>query len=44
MGQALETTAEILEIGSDEAKRRAIARFIIRVVKEDDSLDATASA
>jgi hypothetical protein len=42
MGQALEATAEILGIGSDEAKRRALARFIIRVAKEDSSLDATA--
>jgi hypothetical protein len=42
MGQALEATAQILGIGNDEAKRRAIARFIIRVAKEDDSLDATA--
>lgn len=42
MGQALEATAEILGIGNDEAKRRAIARFLIRVAKEDDRLDATA--
>ena len=42
MGKALEATAEILEVGSDEAKRRAIAKFIIRVAKEDDSLDAVA--
>ena len=42
MGKALEATAEILEVGSDEAKRRAIAKFIIRVAKEDGSLDAVA--
>ena len=42
MGKALEATAEILEVGSDEAKRRAIAKFIIRVAKESDSLDAVA--
>ena len=43
MGKALEATAEILEVGSDEAKRRAIAKFIIRVAKEDDSsFDAVA--
>ena len=41
MGKALEATAEI-HVGSDEAKRRAIAKSIIRVAKEDDSLDAVA--
>jgi hypothetical protein len=40
MSQALTDTVEILGIGSDEAKRRDIARFIIRLALEDDSLDA----
>ena len=41
MSQALTDTVEILGIGSDEAKRRDIARFIIRLTTlEDDSLDA----
>jgi hypothetical protein len=30
MGQALEATAEILGVGSDEARRGAIARFYPR--------------
>ena len=42
LGQALVATAEILDVGRDEAKRRAIAKFLIRLAKEDDSLDATA--
>ena len=41
MSTALEATTEILGIGSGEAKRRAVARFIIRLAQEDDSLDAT---
>ena len=41
MGQALEATAEILDVGRDEAKRRAIAKYLIRLAKED-SLDAAA--
>jgi hypothetical protein len=31
---------EILGLGSDEAKRGAVARFIIRLAREDDSLHA----
>jgi hypothetical protein len=42
MGKALEATAEILGFGDDEAKRRAIAKFLIRLAKEDESLDAAA--
>jgi hypothetical protein len=42
MSRALEATTEILEIGSDEAKRQAVAKFIIRLAREDDSLDAAA--
>jgi hypothetical protein len=42
MSRALEDTAAILGIGSDEKPRQAVARFIIRVAKEDDSLDAAA--
>jgi hypothetical protein len=40
MSKALEATTEILGIEGDEAKRRAVARFIIRLA-EDASLDAT---
>ena len=42
MSRALEATTEILGISSDEAKRRDVARFIIRLAEEDDSLDAAA--
>jgi hypothetical protein len=42
MGKALEETTEILGISSDEAKRRDVARFIIRLAQEDDTLDAVA--
>ena len=42
MSQALTDTVEILGIGSDEAKRRDVARFIIRLMQEDGSLDAIA--
>jgi hypothetical protein len=42
MGKALEETTEILGISSDEAKRRDVARFIIRLTQEDDNLDADA--
>ena len=40
MSQALIVTVEILGIGSDEAKRRDVARFLIRLMQEDGSLDA----
>jgi hypothetical protein len=40
MNRALTDTAEILGIGSDENQRQAIAKFIIRLAREDDSLDA----
>ena len=40
MSTALEATMEILGLDGDEAKRGAVARFIIRLVREDDSLDA----
>jgi hypothetical protein len=42
MSRALEHTAAILGIVSDEKRRQAVARFIIRVAKEDDSLNAAA--
>jgi hypothetical protein len=42
MSRALEATTEILGIGGDEAKRRAVARFIIRLAREDNSLDGAA--
>ena len=41
MSKALEATTEILGLAGDEAKRQAVARFIIRLAREDDSLDAT---
>ena len=40
MSTALEATMEILGLDGDEAKRGAVARFIIRLAREDDSLDA----
>jgi hypothetical protein len=40
MSQALTDTVEILGVGSDEAKRRDVARFLIRLMQEDGSLDA----
>jgi hypothetical protein len=40
MSKALEATTEILGIEGDEARRRAVARFIIRLARKDDSLDA----
>ena len=42
MSKALEATTETLGIGSDEAKRQAVAKFIIRLAQEDESLDASA--
>jgi hypothetical protein len=40
MGQALQATTETLGIGSDEVRRQAVARFIIRLAQEEGSLDA----
>jgi hypothetical protein len=40
MNAALEATMEILGIEGYEAKRGAVANFIIRLAREDDSLDA----
>ena len=40
MSKALESTTEILRIEDDEAKRQAVARFIIRLSREDNSLGA----
>jgi hypothetical protein len=40
IGKALTDTAEILGIGSDKAKRQAVAKFIIRLAIEDAKLDA----
>ena len=42
MSKAFEATAETLGIGSDEIKRQAVAKFIIRLAQEDKSLDASA--
>ena len=40
MGEALKATTEILAIERDEVKRRAAAKLIIRLAKEDPKLDA----
>jgi hypothetical protein len=40
MGKALEETTEILGIRGDEKERQAVARFIIRLAREDGDLDA----
>jgi hypothetical protein len=40
MGKALEATVETLGIGNDEKKRQSVAKFLLRLVKEDDTLDA----
>jgi hypothetical protein len=42
MSRALEATTEILGIDGDEAKRRDVARFIIRLAQDDGNLDAAA--
>jgi hypothetical protein len=42
MSKAFAATTETLGIGSDEAKRLAVAKFIIRLAQEDKSLDASA--
>jgi hypothetical protein len=42
MSQALEATAEILDVGRDEIKRQAIAKFIIRLAQKDHNLGAVA--
>ena len=42
MSKALEATTEMLGVGRDEAKRRAVARFIIRLAKEGGDFDAAA--
>ena len=40
MSTALEAALGILGLDGDEAKRGAVARFIIRLAREDDDLDA----
>ena len=40
MSKALKATTEMLGIEGDEAKRQAVARFIIRLVREDNNPDA----
>ncbi len=40
MSRALQGTTEILGIEGDEIKRQAVAKFIIRLAREDDSLEA----
>ena len=40
MSKALVATTETLGIEGDEAKRQAVARFIIRLSREDNSLGA----
>lgn len=40
MGQALKSSTRILGIEGDERQREIVAKFIIRLAGEDDSLDA----
>ena len=40
VSKAIEATREILGVEGDEAKRQAVARFIVRLAREDASLDA----
>jgi len=35
VSKALEATTEILGVEGDEAKRQAVARFIVRLARED---------
>jgi hypothetical protein len=42
MTKAFEATTEILGIGPDEAKRQAVAKFIIRLAQEDDDIEVAA--
>jgi hypothetical protein len=42
LGEALEATAKILEIGEEEKKRETVAKFLLRLAEKDDSLDAAA--
>ena len=41
MGKAFEAATEILGTGSDEIKRQAVAKFIIKLAQENGDLDAT---
>jgi hypothetical protein len=41
MSKAFEAAIWTLEIGRDEMKREAVARFIIRLAQSDGSLDVT---
>ena len=42
MSKALEETSRILGIEGDESQRQIVARFLIQLSQEDDSLDAKA--
>jgi hypothetical protein len=42
MSKALEAATETLGIDGDEAKRQAVAKFIIRLARGGDSLDPAA--
>jgi hypothetical protein len=42
MSRALQAATKILGINGDEAKRRDVARFIIRLAQEDGNLDEAA--
>jgi hypothetical protein len=42
LSEALEASTEILAIGNDEKQRQIVAKFLLRVAKEDDNLDAAA--
>lgn len=42
MGQAVAETTAILGIDGDDRQREIVAKFIIRLARQDDSLDAIA--
>jgi hypothetical protein len=42
MNRALTDTTQVLGIEGDENQRQIVARFIISIAQEDDSLDAAA--
>ena len=42
MSNAFTAATEVLEIGGDERKRKAVAQFIIRLAQEDGNLDGAA--
>jgi hypothetical protein len=42
MSRALEETTQVLGMEGDENQRQIVARFIVSIAQEDDSLDAAA--